>query len=67
MKSRVLDFIWEVTQKLEKSDSKISNLQKCIFVSGVVAQNLSNYWAFGGHELKKRVQEMVFLTEFNLM
>jgi site-specific DNA recombinase len=59
-KSELDKKIFDLKQKLEKSGSKISNLQKCIFVSGVVAQNLSNYRASGGHELKKRVQEMIF-------
>lgn len=52
--------IIDVTKNLAKSRSKISNLQKYILLSGKIAQNLSNYWASGGHETKKRIQELVF-------
>lgn len=52
--------IKDISEKLDKSSSKISNLQKYITTSGKVSQNLSDYWASGSLETKKRIQELVF-------
>lgn len=50
----------DVMQKLEKNQNSISNLNKFIQISSIMTQNLSDYWASGGLEMRKRIQELVF-------
>lgn len=52
--------ISEIKNELEKASNGISNLEKFINTSGKLAQNLSVYWASGGLETKKRIQQLVF-------
>jgi len=50
----------ELTTKLEKTESKISNLDKYVQVSEVIAININKYWASDSLDTKRRVQELVF-------
>lgn len=50
----------DVMQQLEKSQNSISNLKKFISTSSMMAENLSDYWARGGLEVKKRIQQLLF-------
>ncbi len=49
-----------VMQELEKSQNSVSNLNKFISIACMMAQNLSDHWASGGLEMRKRIQQMVF-------
>ena len=59
-KKELEDKIQTVNHEVEKSNLKISNIDKCISISIDVAQNLSNYWAFGRLDVKKKLQQLVF-------
>lgn len=52
--------IKDVSNNLLKSQSIISNLQLHINTASKVSKNISNYWASGDQETKKRIQELVF-------
>ncbi len=59
-KKEHLQKIRELSEKLEKSDGKISNLEKYIDISLDLAKNISKYWGFDSLEIKQQIQETVF-------
>jgi site-specific DNA recombinase len=60
MKSDFMKKINELNVEIGKCETKISNLDKYIEVSELVAKNISKHWCSESLETKRRVQELVF-------
>ncbi len=52
--------ILELKQKMGDTPNELSNLDKYISQSVIIAKNISKYWSNSGVEMKKRLQELVF-------
>ena len=52
--------ISSLNEKIQKSEPKISNLDKYVEISSEVASNISKYWGSEDLDTKKRIQELVF-------
>ncbi|MCE3295814.1 MAG: resolvase domain protein [Crocinitomicaceae bacterium] len=66
LKSEYEEKINDFKQKLEMTDSKISNPDNYIKISEEIVSNISNYWDSEDVETKKRIQELVFCAGLSL-
>lgn len=60
MKSKLESKISALRQKMGEGSNELSNLEKYISQSVIIAKNISKYWSNSGIEMKKRLQELVF-------
>lgn len=60
MKSELESKIAALKQKMGEGSHELSNLDKYISQSVIIAKNISKYWSNSGIEMKKRLQELVF-------
>lgn len=60
LKSEIEGKIRELTDSIQKCSVNLSNLNKYINVSIEAVRNISNSWASGDLEIKRKIQELIF-------